>query len=386
MSSRTTSLALCGAAFIQMAGVGMIVALLPGMLIEFSGSMKSVGYIASAFALPFVLFQLPAGYLADRFGFKGFLVAGYAVCGLSGFVYFNSDCVVSLLAGRMLQGIGEVPIWALGPALLSLLFSRSKGVEIGNYNASIHLGLTAGSLLCAWACKAWSGREAFLFFGVCGLVGAILVALFARNPAAAGRVEIPSGYGQILRAIGEIRRPAVLAGVVLYGGIYGLFVTAIPGVLLSEKGFSQSEVAIFFSFFYVAVSISQIAAGKMTDTRGTQLPLSAGLLLIAGGLAPFMAFTGKTVYFFLFLASFGLGMFCIASMVLLNERVPASLKGSISGVFYLLWGVGYFLGPPFFTAAGELMGYGPAFSAAAVIVLMELFLLRQNPPVPRREG
>ena len=245
MSSRTSSLALCSAAFIQMAGVGLIVALLPGRLMQLSGSMKHVGYLASAFALPFVLFQLPAGHLADRYGFKGFLLAGYAICALSGLVYFNSDLVWSLLAGRVLQGLGEVPIWALGPALLSLLFSKSKGTEIGYYNASIHLGLTSGSLLCVWVCGAWSGREAFLFFGACGAVGTILIAFFTKNPDAVRGIEKTSGYKDVFLAIQAIRRPWVLAGVPLYGGGYGIFVTAVPAVLLSEKGFSQSEVAFF---------------------------------------------------------------------------------------------------------------------------------------------
>ena len=379
MSSRTSSLALCSAAFIQMAGVGLIVALLPDRLMQLTGSMKNVGFLASAFALSFVVFQLPAGHLADRYGFKGFLVAGYAVCALSGIVYFNSDRIWSLLAGRVLQGFGEVPIWALGPALLSLLFNNSKGAEIGYYNASIHLGLTAGSLLCVWACTMWTGREAFLFFGVCGVAGAILVALFVKDPDVVQERQKTSGYGEVFRTIKAIRRPGVLAGVSLYGGVYGLFVTAIPGVLLSEKGFNQSEVAVFFSIFYVAVSIAQVAAGRMTDSRGPVFPMSAGLLLVAGGLASFMAFSGKPIYFFLSVASFGLGMFCIAAMVLLNETVPPSLKGSISGVFYLLWGVGYFLGPPLFTGAGELIGYPAAFSAIAVLVLAELFLLRRNP-------
>lgn len=382
MSNRTSSLALCSAAFIQMAGVGLIVALLPGRLMQLSGSMKHVGYLASAFALPFVLFQLPAGHLADRYGFKGFLLAGYAICALSGLVYFNSDLVWSLLAGRVLQGLGEVPIWALGPALLSLLFSTSKGTEIGYYNASIHLGLTAGSILCIWACRVWSGKEAFLFFGVCGIIGSILIALFVHNPPKAEGVERGSGYGEVLRAIGAIRRPAVLAGVSLYGAGYGIFVTAIPGVLLSEKGFTQSEVAVFFTLFYVAISIAQVAAGKLTDSGGPNRPMYAGLLLVAAGLGAFMAFSGKLVYLLLFLGSFGLGMFCIASMILLNETVPVSLKGSISGVFYLLWGGGYFLGPPLFTAAGELMGYGAAFTAAAILVLAELFLLRKSAALP----
>ena len=139
-------MALCAAAFIQMVGVGLIVALLPNRVIQLSGSMGYVGYITSAFAVPFVLSQLPAGRLGDRYGYKKFLVGGYIVACVTGLVYFKSDQVWGILAGRALQGFAEVPAWALAPALLSLLFAKKKGEAIGKYNASFHLGLTAGSL------------------------------------------------------------------------------------------------------------------------------------------------------------------------------------------------------------------------------------------------
>ena len=61
MSEQNSSRALCAAAFIQMVGVGLIVALLPSRVIDLSRSVEYVGYLASAFAVPFVLLQLPVG-------------------------------------------------------------------------------------------------------------------------------------------------------------------------------------------------------------------------------------------------------------------------------------------------------------------------------------
>ena len=126
MKSGTSAVALSAAVFIQMIGVGLIVALLPSRVIDISNSMDYVGYLASAFAVPFVLFQLPVGHLGDRYGFKIFLMAGYIVSFLTGLLYFKAGNVLSILCGRALQGISEIPVWALAPALLSLLFRESK--------------------------------------------------------------------------------------------------------------------------------------------------------------------------------------------------------------------------------------------------------------------
>ena len=383
MENRTSSMALCAAAFIQMVGVGLIVALLPNRVIQLSGSMGYVGYITSAFAVPFVLSQLPAGRLGDRYGYKKFLVGGYIVACLAGLVYFKSDRVWGILAGRALQGFAEVPAWALAPALLSLLFAKTKGEAIGKYNASFHLGLTAGSLLSVWAFARWSGNEAFLLYAATGLVGAVLVALFVKDPKDMGPARENVGYGEVLEAMKQIRRPAVHTGICIYGGGYGAFLTVVPGVLLVEKGFTQSGVAVFFSLFYIAISLAQVIAGRISDRRGPNAPMYAGLLLIAAGFASFMWFLGTLVYVSLFLASFGLGMFCISAMVILNEAVPVSLKGSISGVFYLLWGLGYFLVPPVLAKVGGAIGYRAVFSVAALVVLGELAALATKPTVTR---
>ena len=124
--------------FLLMVGVGLIVALLPQRIMKLSASVSDVGILASAYAIPNVLLQIPIGKLADRFGFKSFLVGGYLLCGLTGVLYFWADTPKFYFGGRFLQGIAEVPIWALAPALLSIQHASDKGKYMGIYNASLH--------------------------------------------------------------------------------------------------------------------------------------------------------------------------------------------------------------------------------------------------------
>ena len=378
LDKRTSSMALCVAVFFQMVGVGLIVALLPSRIIALSHSMNYVGYLASAFAVPFVLLQLPVGQMGDRYGHKRLIIAGYVISCLTGFLYFKAGSIWSILAGRILQGIGEIPVWALAPAMLSLLFADSKGEAIGKYNASLHLGLTAGSMLSIFVYTVWRGNEAFMLYAGSGLIGALIVFFFVKEPAKrlAGTTEGMVGYRDVFHALKKIQRPSIHAGVALYGSAYGIFLTVIPGLLLGQKGFSQSQVGLFFALFYIAISISQVVGGRISDRKGPNLAMYIGLLLVAAGVSPFMWFNGKVIFVLLFLASFGLGMFCVSTMVLLNEAVPASLKGSISGVFYVLWGIGFFLAPPLLTRMGSVFGYHATFLGTAMLILTELAALR----------
>jgi len=96
-----------------------------------------------------------------------------------------------------------------------------------------------------------------------------------------------------------------------------------------------------------------------------------------------MFFTGKGILAALFLASFGLGMFCVSSLALLNEAVPDSLKGSISGLFYLLWGIGYFLFPPLMANLGRYLDFHMLFPILSFVVLAELIALAWKPGIIR---
>ena len=345
--------------------------------------MRSVGYLASAFAVPFVLLQLPVGRMGDRYGCKIFIVAGYLLASLTGLLYFKSETVWAILAVRLLHGIGEIPTWALATALLSLLFPRSKGTAIGIYNASINLGLTAGSLLSL--SFAGGGRVVFLVYAALSFSAALAVSLFVKEPMTPLR-EAAGGaasWSEIFQALRAIPRPAIHGGIILYGGGYGIFITVIPAFLLREGLFDQRGVSLFFALFYVSISLAQIVAGRISDRRGRDVTLYAGLGLITAGVALFAAFNGMMVLALLSLAAFGLGMFCVSALALLCEAVPPSLRGSASGLFYLLWGIGYFLMPPLLSWAGGLVGYGTLFPLVGLLFLAELVALRLTPTAGR---
>ena len=68
------------------------------------------------------------------------------------------------------------------------------------------------------------------------------------------------------------------------------------------------------------------------------------------------------------LASAGLGVFYLASMIFLNETVDERLKGTISGAYYLFFGVGLCFGPPLFSLVMGMVG-----CANSLICLAALF-------------
>ena len=346
---RRYNVALYLSAFLLMFGLGMIMALLPQKIIHLSGDASHVGYLASAFALTFILIQIPMGRLSDKFGVKPFLVAGYLACAASGGIYYYSGNETLILLGRMLQGLGEVPVWSLGPAVLALQYPRHKGRAIGIYNAAIHCGLTAGSFTGIWTQGIFQGNQVFLVFLVTGALAGIITAMFVKTPKASATTSVRPGSketGSSLLFL--ISRPGILpvfACILLYGAGYAIFITMVPGFLICTKGGGHHVVSLLFVLFYIGVGLSQVVAGLISDNRGRRPVMITGLGAAALGMSLFTLVPLSWMLVLLTLASLGLGTFCVAALSWLNQGLSDNMKGTISGCFYFFWGTGYFFGP-----------------------------------------
>ena len=340
-----------------MVGVGMIVALLPRRVMDLSGSLTGASYVASAFAISYLAVQMPVGRLADRIGVKPFLIAGYGLCCLSGLLYVGASSANALFLGRFVQGAGEAPVWALAPALLSITYPAAKGRMIGVYNASIHLGLTAGPLLGVLAFPTGQGQGPFLVFAGLCFAGAMvtLTVLPAKNESSGQLVQ----NFQLKDFLGLMRNRAcgvTLFGVLLFGAGYGTLISVVPAYLGKSRGLDHVEISLFFTLFYIAISVSQLIVGPLSDRYGRHGFMIGGMVLSCIGFAAIPSASQSLIYVPVGIASLGLGVFCVASMAYLNERVPGHMKATVTGAFYLFWGGGYFAGPLMVGALSAAVG------------------------------
>ena len=362
---------------VLMCGVGLIVTVLPRRILLFSGSISEVGCLASAFAIPYILFQLPIGHWADRFGYKSFLIGGYALCAGAGILYAYADKPETLLVGRMVQGIGEAPLWALAPAFLSLKFPAHKGRVIGLYNASIHLGLLSGSLLGVLLLPRWGDSEAFLLFVAVSLLGGVILLCWLDEPSRVSEAHPHSGSpGRfLLFLITQRGMFSVLLGVLLYGAGYGVFLTIVPAFLFTVRDVGQTGVGTVFVIFYLTISVAQLITGPLSDRIGRTRPMVGALLLVALGMGGVAYVQFPWLNLLLGLISCGLGMLAVSSMAYLNERVPSELKGTLSGACYVFWGLGYFLCPVIAGALGQHNQYAVGFCGLAGLCALEALVV-----------
>ena len=372
-----TFLGLNIAVFFMMVGVGMVVAILPEKIIEQTGSGEAVGFLASAFAVSYILFQIPMGILADRIGVKPLLTGGYCVCCGAGLLYYTAHTPGLIFMGRFIQGIGEVPVWALVPALLSVKFPGMRARAMGIYTAILHMGLATGPVLGLMFRKALGGNRVSLVYAILCLAGALVLQATVTAGKTKGQMEKPPMMKNIRTAFGIIfsKNLIPLTGISLHGMGYGAFITVIPVFLIHHKHFSPSAMGVFFTLFYLSVCVSQFCTGPLSDAFGRKKFMVAGLWIAAIGLASFPSFDHWIAIAILGTASLGFGIFYLSSLAYLNETVPDSGKGTMSGVYFLFWGMGYFGGPLIISLLEKEYGMGHGFYVFSVLVACLAILL-----------
>ncbi|ATW23814.1 MFS transporter [Candidatus Formimonas warabiya] len=366
-----TLLGLILAVVFMMVGVGMIVALLPQRVVDLDGNGRSVGYLASAFAFSYLLLQVPMGHLSDKIGFKPLLIGGYLLCFLTGLVFYLATSSQMIFFARFLQGAGEAPVWALAPALLSLKYPLAKGKVMGIYNAVFHFGLTMGPFLGVILAQGLKSKEIFLVYSFACLAGAVVIYLLVEAPVK--KEEQTTGlldYRILWELVKQGQMFLCLIGITFYGTGYGIFLTTIPAFLLQEKGFNPLGMGLYFSLFYMAISLAQAITGPLSDRFGRNRFMILGLLLAAGGMMMTPVSHFPLIFWVLTIASLGVGIFHLASMAFLNETVPDSLKGTISGTYYLFWGTGMLFGPPIMTRIATSVSFQASMAGYSFLILL----------------
>jgi ACS family glucarate transporter-like MFS transporter len=136
-------------------------------------SDRAMAIVFSAFALGYAAMQLPAGWLADRFGPRATLTGAVGLWSVLTALTGIAWSYHSLLAIRLLFGAGEAAVFpGSARAIRSWLKPEQRGRANGALFAGSRLGAAFSYPLLVWIMTVWSWRFAFFLLGLGGLVWA----------------------------------------------------------------------------------------------------------------------------------------------------------------------------------------------------------------------
>jgi len=200
---------------------------LPTIGKEFAMEAVLLGWVVTAMTFPQAALLLPAGRLADIYGRKKVFFFGICIFVISSFLCATADSAVTLIAYRLIQGIGGGLVFGTGLAILTSVFPPGeRGRAIGISSAAVFLGISAGPFLGGVLTQHLGWRSIFFLNAILYLVviGLILWKL---------KGEWAEARGEKFDIVGS-----VVFGVSLVAMLYGLTVLpTTPGIVLIIAGF-----------------------------------------------------------------------------------------------------------------------------------------------------
>ncbi|QFU91153.1 MFS transporter [Amycolatopsis sp. YIM 10] len=387
---------------------------LPFMSDEFEISPAVQGIMLSAFFWSYALFQIPSGWLLDRFGPRVIYPVAVGWWSIWTALTATAQGVTSILVFRLGLGIGEAPVQPANVKVVSRWFPRRErafasslfdmGQQIGT--ALAVPAVTALALLGGW-------RLSFLVIGLIGLLWIVGWLTVYREPerhprvSAAELAHIRSDQADVTDTAaaggvhwGELVRDgqvwALTTGYVFRSLAGAFFLTWYPSYLLDDRGFTEAEfgmvgmlpalIAIGSTVLGGVVSDRMLAAGLSPGTA-RKVPIVAGLGLSACiGFSPFIS--SNLVLMIVLTVSSAAHSFAGAAILSLPAevaRTPESV-GSIAGFQNFGSQLGNLVSPIaigfFLAASGSYVG--PLVGAAVSCLIsaaIYLFWVRIKPVV-----
>ena len=374
--------------------IGKIPASIPALQAALGLSLVDAGWTVSLLYAFAAATGLAAGAVADRVGARRVAVAGLLIAGGGGLVGGLAQDLWSLLASRVIEGMGAVSVLVSTPGLiLRAVASRDMRLAMGLWGTFMPTGIAIMLLLtpALLAAIGWRG----LWFANAGIVTGFALWLWAGTRIAPDPAAPPEGRPSFWSDAAAVLR---LPGAWLLAGQFGLYaftflcVTAfLPKYLIQAHGWDTAAAAVATALVIAANAAGNLIGGWLTH-RG-----AARWILIAIGVGTM----GVTAWFIyqpwlgdalriavagVFSLVGGLLPASIFASVQMHAPAPDKVAG-VNGLILQATNIGQLAGPPIFASivAAGAWEDGPWLVVAAAALAVGLAWLlghveRRPPP------
>jgi nitrate/nitrite transporter NarK len=262
----------------QSLAVGGIALFLPLIREDLNLSFSQAGMISAAATLTYALGQIPAGFLADRYGPKRLFFIGLIGSLALSFVLAFIHNFEMVLLNQLLAGCFRALLFAPGLVLIASWFpphrkATAMGIfVIGGMSGNVFLSL-AGPLLV----EPLGWRNLFIIFALFGMVMAALYHFFGKEKPRTG----PRQPVRIADAGMLLREPIMwVCGALQFVrfGVVTSFNFWLPSFLVFDRGFSLTQAGWVMAMSAALTAPSNALGGYVSD-RLKNPPLVIGVAI-----------------------------------------------------------------------------------------------------------
>ena len=378
----------------------------PAITAEFHLSPEQMGYVFGAFSLAYALFEIPGGWLGDRFGTRRAL-ARIVLC-WTAFTMITGAATgfLTLVIIRFCFGAGEAgafPNIARTVSNWLPVSEQGKGISIAFLGVAAGAAISAPLVIPIVGLFGW--RWTFVIVGLAGVIWTIVWYWWFRDKpedhSGVGREElelIKSGKREVGAGEADWRklitnRNMLSIGIAYFAFGYGIFfyVTWLPTYLIKARGFAPEHAKWLSAVPWIFSGAAFVFGGWLTDRLArTNLKLArcgvgaigytiSGLALVAVALTP-----SSIAAALLLAVAACFQMMTLAASWSVCLDVGRSRVGVVSGFMNMVGNVGGTLSPIAVGVAVQRFGSWslPFYFAAGVFAFGALMWLTVDPLKP----
>ena len=365
----------CGAHALHDGYTDLIYVMLPLWQRDFGLGYAELGMLRGLYAGTMAGFQIPASYLAERFGSATILALGTALAGFGYCLVGLSAGLGLLLIGLFISGLGASTQHPLASTLMARAFEGPRSLQaLGTYNFAGDIGKMTVPATASLLITVMAWRPTLALLGACGLVAAVAIYVLTprygaeagdegaveMRPVAEPRAAAPRFAFPVLLSIGVIDS-ATRMGFLLF----------LPFVL-TAKGASLPSIGLGLTLVFAGGAVGKLVCAAIAARIGA-LPtvwLTEGLTAI--GIVALLPLPLEAAFVLLPL----IGVALNGTSSVLYGSVPAFVaperRAHAFSVFYTGTIGSGALAPVFYGLVGDALGVTNALLLVAGIVLVTL--------------
>jgi len=328
-------------------GVSIISPVLPQYALSFSIPVALVGWVVSAFALARLVTDIPAGFLADRFGRKRNMIFGLVLIILSSIAAGTANSYAWLIFARIVGGVGSALYMISATTWVAQVTAgKSRGRYMSLYTGLVFAGTAFGPTIGGYTAAHFGLHAPFFAYAVLVLAGLIATLPLKETADSSQATRSKMSMKDIVSILSN--RPfmlvncAVLALFFLRAGVRS---TLVPLYASLNLGLPEERIGILLTVAAIATAVCTFPSGWLSDKVGRKRPMMACLFL--SGIAVLLIPSQESLAGLMgIMAFYGLATGLQGSIAAWPADVaPEGRLGTSMGVYRVMGDIGMVLGP-----------------------------------------
>ncbi len=255
----------------------------PSIQKEFGFSIVTMGWILSSFQWGYAIFQIPSGWIGDRFGPRRALAMIVTLWSIFTWSITLAWSAGSMAAIQFLFGTCESGAFPIATSSLSRwIVPAERGMAQGLTHAGSRLGGALTPFMVVLIIARWGWRAAFICCATLGVLWAALWYWYYRDSPAEHSAVNASELDLIQTALArDLRRRSrhipwrlilhspqmwILSGMYFcYAYILGVYLVWFPTYLHVNRGFDLKHMGMYSSLVLMAGVVGDLTGGSISD-------------------------------------------------------------------------------------------------------------------------